>query len=125
MKPGASLVDQRNVRAAERRVELSKQQVRERWDGLRLRASDALVSPAALGSFALIGAVIGWRSSRSVPEKRSAAHPPEARKSSPAASVLRGVTSGLLRTLAAVAVEEALKSGLAAGAGETGTASNP
>lgn len=120
------MVDQRNVRAAERRVELSKQQVRERWDGLRLRARDALVSPAALGTFALVGGVIGWssarRSSRSSTEKRNAARPHEGRRYSPASSVLRGVASGLLQTLAAVAVEEALKSGITAGTGETGTA---
>ena len=117
------MVDQRNVRAAERRVELSKQQVRERWDGLRLRARDALVSPAALGTFALVGGVIGCRSARSSTEKRNAAHPREARRASAAGSVLRGVASGFLQTLAAVAVEEALKSGIKGEPGEVEMAS--
>jgi hypothetical protein len=111
------------VRAAERRVELSKQQVRERWDGLRLRARDALVSPAALGTFALVGGVIGWRSARSSTEKRNATHPREARRASAAGSVLRGVASGFLQTLAAVAVEEALKSGIKGEPGEVEMAS--
>ena len=76
------MIDVRNVRIAERRVELRKQQVRERWDSLRLRGRDALLSPAG--------------------------------------SILRGVASGVLQTIAAIAVEEALKSTSTGGSRKTG-----
>jgi hypothetical protein len=119
------LIDVRNVRTAERRVELRKQQVRERWDSLRLCGRDALLSPAALGAFALLGGVIGWRSarrsSRSTKE-RNAMHPNAVRSSSPAGSILRGVASGVLQTIAAIAAEEALKSTITGGSGKTGAA---
>jgi hypothetical protein len=119
------VIDVRNVRAAERRVELRKEQVRERWDGLRRRGRDALLSPAALGAFALVGGVIGWRSARRSSEstkERNATQPDAVHSSSPAGSIFRGVASGLLQTIAAVAVEEALKSTITGGSGKTGAA---
>ncbi|MDQ2961857.1 MAG: hypothetical protein M3R31_01680 [Pseudomonadota bacterium] len=119
------MIDQPSVHAVERRIELRKQQIREDWGRLRLRGRDALVSPAALGTFALLGGVIGWRSARRSSrstERRNAAHANAARRSSPAGSVLRGVASGLLQTVAAIAVEEGLKGAIKGGTGETRSA---
>ena len=83
------------------------------------------MSPTALGTFALLGGVIGWRSARRSSEsanKRNAPQSKAARSFSPAGSILRGVASGLLQTIAAVAVEEAVKSAITGGSGKTGGA---
>jgi hypothetical protein len=95
------LLGEREVRDAERRVATQKLRVRERWDDLRTHGREALVSPAALTAFAIVGGVAGWRSRR-------------ATRSNPAPAprgVLRGIVSGLLQSLAAAAIEHALRSG--------------
>ena len=88
-----------NVRDAERRVATQKMRVRERWDELRVRGRDALVSPAALIAFAVMGGVAGWRSRRVA--RVSAAPAPR--------GLLRGVVSGLLQSLAVAAIDQTLK----------------
>jgi len=93
------LLGDRNVRDAEQRVATQKIRVRERWDDLRIRGRDALVSPATLIAFAVVGGVAGWRSRR-VARVTAAAAP---------RGLLRGVISGLLQSLAAAAIDQALK----------------
>ena len=93
------MLGDRNVREAERRVATQKMRVRERWEDLRIRGRDALVSPGALIAFAAVGGVAGWRSRRGA--RVTAAAAPR--------GLFRGIVSATLQSLAAAAVDQALK----------------
>ncbi len=104
------MIDQRAVIAAEKAVAARKAVLASQWVSMRTRLRDAITAPATLGTAALVGGIIGWRSSapkKAVEVKCNCAPNPRA---SLLSGGLRTLAIATLQAAAAVASEEFLRS---------------
>ncbi len=104
------MIDQRAVIAAEKAVAARKATLASQWVSLRTRLRDGVTAPATLGTAALVGGIIGWRSAapqKGVEVKCNCVEKPRA---SLLSSGFRTLAIATLQAAAAVASEEFLRS---------------
>ena len=104
------MIDQRAVRAAEQSVAARKLAVAAQWSSLRARLRDSITDPAALGTVALVGGILGWRSAaKGKPIDVECKCPPNPRPSILGGGI-RALAVAALQAVATVASEEFLRS---------------
>jgi len=105
------MISDHAVRAAEYAIAARKATIASQWRALQMRSIEAATRPATLGTFALAGAILGWRAGgRDIKAAPSTiarcACADKATAEDGGMSVIKSAMAGLLRGLAAMATEE-------------------
>jgi len=104
------MIDQRAVRSAEQSVAARKRMLAAQWSSLRSRVREGATRPAALGTVALVGGIIGWRSGAKEKRIEVECKCPEKARQSLLGGGMRALAIATLQAVASVASEEFLRS---------------
>ena len=104
------MINQRAVRAAEHSVAARKAILAAQWSALRTRMRDGMTQPATLGTVALVGGIIGWRSGGPAKIVEVECKCPETPRPSLLGGGMRTLAIATLQAAASIASEEFLRS---------------